>query len=133
MIRVDDFNEEELSIIRDILFIFNGNLRSIIVRKAQVPHKTNLEALNICLCKNRENSFNCPTNCPDSKEYGIKCLYSGFFNDVDSIATPGGSIHINTPGILKSNEYPKVTYRSSVDDNSLIDASNNHIYGVDIN
>lgn len=71
MIRVDDFNEEELSIIRDILFIFNGNLRSVIVRKAQIPHKTNLEALNICLCKNRENSFNCPTNCPDSKEYGI--------------------------------------------------------------
>ena len=67
------------------------------------------------------------------KEYGIKCLYSGFFNDVDSIATPGGSIHINTPGILKSNEYPKVTYRSSVDDNSLIDASNNHVFGVDIN
>ena len=66
------------------------------------------------------------------KEYGIKCLYSDFFNDVGPIATSGGSIHINTPSILKSNEYPKVTYRSSVNDNSLIDASNNHVFGVDI-
>lgn len=66
------------------------------------------------------------------KEYGIKCLYSDFFNDIEPIGTSGGSIHINTPGILKSNEYPKVTYRSSVDDNSLIDASNNHVFGVDI-
>ena len=67
------------------------------------------------------------------KQYGIKTLYSDFFNDVEPITTSGGSIHINTPGILKSNEYPKVTYRSSVDDNSLIDASNNHVFGVDIN
>lgn len=44
----------------------------------------------------------------------------------------GGNVTINTPGILKSNDYPKITYRSSVDDNSLIDASNNHVFGVDI-
>lgn len=56
------------------------------------------------------------------KQYGIKRLYFTFFDDLDSIATPGGSIQINTPGILKSNDYSKVTYRSSVDDNSLISA-----------
>ena len=71
------------------------------------------------------------------KEYRIKCLYPEFLNDIDSeqnvININGGSnITINTPGILKSNDYPKVTYRSSVDDNSLIDASNNHVFGIDV-
>ena len=70
------------------------------------------------------------------KEYGIKCLYPEFLNDIDLKQVfdinSGANITINTPGILKSNDYPKVTYRSSVDDNSLVDASDNHIFGVDI-
>lgn len=56
------------------------------------------------------------------KQYGIKRLYSTFFDDLDSIATPGGNIQINIPSILKPNDYPKVTYRSSANDNSLISA-----------
>ena len=70
------------------------------------------------------------------KEYGIKCLYSEFLNDIDLkdnfVISSGGNITINTPGILKSNDYPKVTYRSSVDDNSIIDASNNYDFGTEI-
>lgn len=70
------------------------------------------------------------------KEYGIKCLYPEFLNDIDLkdnfVISSGGNITINTPGILKSNDYPKVTYRSSVDDNSLIDASNNYDFRTEI-
>ena len=48
------------------------------------------------------------------KEYGIKCLYSDFF-EIDTLrecfVAPSSNITINrTDGIIKSNDYPKITY-----------------------
>ena len=48
------------------------------------------------------------------KEYGIKCLYSDFF-EIDTlkecVMTPASNITINhTGGIIQSNDYPKITY-----------------------
>lgn len=48
------------------------------------------------------------------KEYGIKCLYSDFF-EIDTLrecsVVPSSNITINrTGGIIQSNDYPKITY-----------------------
>ena len=48
------------------------------------------------------------------KEYGIKCLYSDFFEQ-DTLrecsVAPSSNITINrTGGIIQSNDYPKITY-----------------------
>ena len=48
------------------------------------------------------------------KEYGIKCLYSDFFEQ-DTLrecsVAPSSDITINrTGGIIQSNDYPKITY-----------------------
>lgn len=48
------------------------------------------------------------------KEYGIKCLYSDFFEKdtlKECTIAPASNITINrTGGIIQSNEYPKITY-----------------------
>lgn len=48
------------------------------------------------------------------KEYGIKCLYSDFFEKVtlkECTVAPMSNVTINhTGGIIQSNEYPKITY-----------------------
>lgn len=48
------------------------------------------------------------------KEYGIKCLYSDFF-EIDTLrecsVAPSSNVTINrTGGIIQSNDYPKITY-----------------------
>ena len=48
------------------------------------------------------------------KEYGIKCLYSDFFEKdtlKECTIAPASNITINhTGGIIQSNDYPKITY-----------------------
>ena len=48
------------------------------------------------------------------KEYGIKCLYSDFFEQDtlrECTVAPSSNITINrTGGIIQSNDYPKITY-----------------------
>lgn len=48
------------------------------------------------------------------KEYGIKCLYSDFFEQdtlKKCIVAPSSNVTINSRGnIIQSNDYPKITY-----------------------
>ena len=48
------------------------------------------------------------------KQYGIKCLYSNFFDFDEEESTPGGSIQINTP-TLPNTRITGITYSDSND------------------
>ena len=48
------------------------------------------------------------------KEYGIKCLYSDFFEKdtlIGCTLAPASNITINhTGGLIQTNDYPKISY-----------------------